>query len=108
LADFFYHFAQASPALRGVDTSITAASNKDATLARTALKLAPTICMFKVAVPRDPTVEDSGWLTLIIPQPVAKGYPLVDCWTRTVISCTLDLFSHPYCHHVFTVCITLQ
>jgi hypothetical protein len=25
-----------------------------------------------------------------------------------VISHTLDLFSHPYCHHLFTVCITLQ
>ncbi|KAG2335593.1 hypothetical protein BDR05DRAFT_898143, partial [Suillus weaverae] len=39
--------------------------------------------MFKVAVPRDPAVENSGWLTLIIPQPVAKGYPLVGRWTRT-------------------------
>jgi hypothetical protein len=27
---------------------------------------------------------------------------------RTVISRTLDLFSYPYCHHLFTVCITLQ
>ncbi|KAG2363798.1 hypothetical protein BDR07DRAFT_1281251, partial [Suillus spraguei] len=39
--------------------------------------------MFKVAVPRDPADENSGWLTLIIPQPVAKGYPLVGRWTRT-------------------------
>ncbi|KAG2740028.1 hypothetical protein P692DRAFT_201728696, partial [Suillus brevipes Sb2] len=83
LADFFYRFARASPALRGVDTSMTAASDEEATLARTVLKLAPTIRMFKVAVPRDPAVENSGWLTLIIPQPVAKGYPLVGRWTRT-------------------------
>ncbi|KAG1778646.1 hypothetical protein EV702DRAFT_1196157 [Suillus placidus] len=65
LADFFY------------------SSDEEATLARTALKLDPTTRMFKVAVPRDPAVEDSGWLTLIIPQPVAKGYPLVGCWTCT-------------------------
>ncbi|KAG1774991.1 hypothetical protein EV702DRAFT_1199840 [Suillus placidus] len=83
LADFFYHFARASPALRGVDTSVTPASDEEATLTRTALKLDPTTHMFKVAVPRDPAVEDSGWLTLIIPQPVAKGYPLVGRWTCT-------------------------
>ncbi|KAG1797469.1 uncharacterized protein HD556DRAFT_1441030 [Suillus plorans] len=83
LADFFYCFARASPALCGVDTSITPASNEDAALARTALKLATTTHMLKVAVPQDPAIEDSDWLTLIIPQPVAKGFPLVGRWTCT-------------------------
>ncbi|KAG1823059.1 hypothetical protein EV424DRAFT_1538710 [Suillus variegatus] len=83
LADFFYRFARASPALRGVDTSVTPASDEDAALARTALDLTTTTRMFKVAVPQDPAVEDCDWLTLIIPQPVAKGLPLVGRWTRT-------------------------
>ncbi|KAG2336762.1 hypothetical protein BDR05DRAFT_1005596 [Suillus weaverae] len=78
----FYRFARASPALHGVDTSVTPASDKEATLTRTALNLAPTTRMFKVGVPWDPAVKDSGWLTLIIPQPVAKGYLLVGHWTR--------------------------
>jgi hypothetical protein len=83
LADFFHRFARALPALRGVDTSVMPASDKDAALARTALKLASTTRMFRVAVPRDPAVEDSDWLVLIIPQAVAKGFPLVGRWTRT-------------------------
>ncbi|KAG2107656.1 uncharacterized protein F5147DRAFT_774104 [Suillus discolor] len=72
-----------SPALRGVDTSVTPASNEDAALARMMLKLTSTMRMLKVAVPQDPAVEDSDWLTLIIPQPVAKGFSLVGRWTRT-------------------------
>ncbi|KAG2065458.1 hypothetical protein BDR04DRAFT_1032710, partial [Suillus decipiens] len=39
--------------------------------------------MFKVAVPQDPDVEDSDCLTLIIPQPTAKGFLPVGRWTRT-------------------------
>ncbi|KAG1749182.1 hypothetical protein EDD22DRAFT_785474, partial [Suillus occidentalis] len=81
LANFFYRFTQASPALHGVNTLVMPGSDEEATLARTALELAPTRGMLKVEVPRDPAVEDSGWLTLIIPQPVAKGYPLVGHWT---------------------------
>ncbi|KAG2151503.1 hypothetical protein DEU56DRAFT_728043, partial [Suillus clintonianus] len=83
LADFFYHYARASPEMHGVDTSVTPASTEDAALAREALKLPTATHMFKVAVPEDPAVEDSGWLTLIIPQPVAKGFPPVGRWTRT-------------------------
>ncbi|KAG0691993.1 hypothetical protein DFH29DRAFT_818458, partial [Suillus ampliporus] len=83
LADFFYRYARASPEMCGVDTSVTPTSTKDAALARKALKLPTTTRMFKVAVPEDPAVEDSGWLTLIIPQPVAKGFPPVSRWTRT-------------------------
>ncbi|KAG1767305.1 hypothetical protein EV702DRAFT_1050408 [Suillus placidus] len=83
LADFFHRFARASPALHGVDTSVTPASDEDAALARTALKLASTTCMYRVAVPQDPAVEGSDWLVLIIPQSVTKGYPLVGRWTRT-------------------------
>ncbi|KAG2746053.1 hypothetical protein P692DRAFT_20678448, partial [Suillus brevipes Sb2] len=83
LADFFYCLARASPALRGIDTSVTPASAEDAALARTALSLATTVRMFKVAVPKDPDVEDSDWLTLIIPQPTAKGFPPIGRWTRT-------------------------
>ncbi|KAG1762982.1 hypothetical protein EDD22DRAFT_846735 [Suillus occidentalis] len=77
LADFFHRFSRASPALRGVDTSVTPASDKDAALARTALNLA------KLQSPRDPAVEGSDCLVLIIPQSVAKGFPLVGRWTRT-------------------------
>ncbi|KAG0695916.1 hypothetical protein DFH29DRAFT_879705 [Suillus ampliporus] len=69
--------------MRGIDTSVTPASTEDAALARKALKLPTATRMFKVAVPEDPAVEDSGWLTLIIPQPVAKGFPPVSRWTRT-------------------------
>ncbi|KAG1800243.1 uncharacterized protein HD556DRAFT_1222013, partial [Suillus plorans] len=83
LTNFFYHFAQASHALYGIDTSVTPASNEDAALTRMVLKLTTTMRMLKVAVPQDPAIEDPDWLTLIIPQPVAKGFPLVGCWTRT-------------------------
>ncbi|KAG1802899.1 uncharacterized protein HD556DRAFT_1304139 [Suillus plorans] len=83
LADFFHRFGRASPALRGVDTSVTPASDEEAALARTALKLDATVRMFKVAIPQDPTVEDSDWLTLIISHPVAKGFPVVGRWTCT-------------------------
>ncbi|KAG0697712.1 hypothetical protein DFH29DRAFT_878517 [Suillus ampliporus] len=64
------------PEMCGVDTSVLHASTEDATLARTALNLPAATPMFKLAVPEDPAVEDSIWLTLIIPQPVG-------CWTRT-------------------------
>ncbi|KAG1905190.1 uncharacterized protein F5891DRAFT_943966 [Suillus fuscotomentosus] len=83
LAYFFYRFARASPALHGIDTSVTPASNEDAALTRTVLKLATTTCMLKVAVPQDPAIEDSDWLTLIIPQPVAKCFLLIGRWTCT-------------------------
>ncbi|KAG1740423.1 uncharacterized protein EDB91DRAFT_1053224 [Suillus paluster] len=83
LADFFYCYARALPEMHGIDTSVMPASTEDATLARMALKLPTTTRMFKVAVPEDPAVKDSGWLTLIIPQPVAKGFPPVGRWTRT-------------------------
>ncbi|KAG1866120.1 hypothetical protein F4604DRAFT_1928133 [Suillus subluteus] len=83
LADFIYRYARASPAMRSVDTSVSPASTEDAALARTALNLPAATCMFKLAVPKDPAVEESGLLTLIVPQPVAKGFPPVGRWTRT-------------------------
>ncbi|KAG1793679.1 uncharacterized protein HD556DRAFT_1237612, partial [Suillus plorans] len=83
LADFFYRYAQASPEMRGVNTSVMPASAEDADLARTVLGLPTTTRMFKVAVPEDPDVKDSSQLTLIIPQPVARGFPPVGRWTHT-------------------------
>ncbi|KAG1803843.1 uncharacterized protein HD556DRAFT_1303841 [Suillus plorans] len=83
LADFFYCYARASPEMHGVNISVTPASAKDADLARTVLGLPTTTRMFKVAVPEDPDIEDSSQLTLIIPQPVARGFPPVGHWTRT-------------------------
>ncbi|KAG1726334.1 hypothetical protein EDD22DRAFT_961450 [Suillus occidentalis] len=80
LADFFYRYARASPELRGIDTSVSPASAREAALARLWLKLSNTTRMFKVSVPR---ADGSGVLTLIIPQPTALGFPPAGRGTRT-------------------------
>jgi hypothetical protein len=80
LADFFHRYAQASPALHGVDTSVTSASTEEAALARLQLGLSATTCMLKVAVPH---VNDSGSITLIFPAPVPVGQPPIGQCTRT-------------------------
>ncbi|KAG1878998.1 hypothetical protein F4604DRAFT_1923685 [Suillus subluteus] len=80
LADFFHRYAQASPELRGVDTSVSPANAEEAALARLRLKLPDSTRMFKVSIP---VVDGSGMLTLIIPQPVAYGIPPVGRGTRT-------------------------
>jgi hypothetical protein len=64
-----------------IDTSVMPTSDEDAALTRTALSLATTTCMFNIAVPQDLDVENSDWLSLIIPQPVAKGFLLMGHWT---------------------------
>lgn len=79
LADFFHRYARASPEMRGVDTSITLASDEEADLARSQLNIPSTTRMFKVKVP---DAEGSGSLTLIIPQPVTKPHSPVGRWTR--------------------------
>lgn len=79
LADFFHRYARASPEMRGVDTSVTLASDEEADLARSHLDLPSTTRMFKVDVPN---TEGSGSLTLIIPQPVTKPHSPVGRWTR--------------------------
>lgn len=80
LADFFHRFARASPALRGIDTSISPTSLQEAALARSWLSLPDTKRMFKLSIP---VVDSSDMLTLIIPQPVAYGIPPVGRGTRT-------------------------
>jgi hypothetical protein len=80
LADFFHRYARASPELRGIDTSVSLASFKEAALARSQLNLPNTKRMFKVSIP---AVDGPGMLTLIIPQPVAQGLPPIGCGTRT-------------------------
>ncbi|KAG1854332.1 hypothetical protein C8R48DRAFT_562029, partial [Suillus tomentosus] len=62
------------------DTSVSPASAKEAALARSWLNLPDTKRMFKVSIP---LVDGSGMLTLIIPQPVAPGFPPVGRWMRT-------------------------
>lgn len=79
LADFFHRYARASPEMRGVDTSVTLASDEEADLARSYLDIPRTARMFKVNVPN---TEGSGSLTLIIPQPVTKPHSPVGRWTR--------------------------
>ncbi|KAG1843219.1 hypothetical protein C8R48DRAFT_579895, partial [Suillus tomentosus] len=60
LADFFYRYAKASPELRGVDTSVTPASEEESVRARQRLDLDANTRMFKVQVP----AEDSSLVTL--------------------------------------------
>ncbi|KAG1721307.1 uncharacterized protein EDB91DRAFT_1064455 [Suillus paluster] len=79
LADFFHRYARASPEMRGVDTSVTLVSDKEADLARSQLNIPSTTRMFKIEVPN---VEGSGSLTLIIPQPITKPHSPVGRWTR--------------------------
>ncbi|KAG1853458.1 hypothetical protein DFJ58DRAFT_660885 [Suillus subalutaceus] len=77
LADFFHHYAQASSALRGVDTSVMPASVEEARLARLQLDLPATKRMLKVAVP---AVNNSGPVTLIFPAPLPVGQtPVGQC-----------------------------
>ncbi|KAG1893158.1 uncharacterized protein F5891DRAFT_963450 [Suillus fuscotomentosus] len=79
LADFFYCYAQASPKMCGVDTSITLAGDKEADLARSQLNIPSTTHMLKIDVPN---VEGSGSLTLVLPQPVMKSHSPVGRWTH--------------------------
>ncbi|KAG1734425.1 uncharacterized protein EDB91DRAFT_1250943 [Suillus paluster] len=67
LADFFYRFAKASPELRGVDTSVTPASDEESDCARQRLDLDANTRMLKVQVP----AKDSSLVTLIFPAPIA-------------------------------------
>ncbi|KAG2063318.1 hypothetical protein BDR04DRAFT_1038319 [Suillus decipiens] len=80
LADFFHRYARASPELRGIDTSVSPASAREAALARAWLNLSNITRMFKVSVP---CVDTPGVLTLIIPQPTALGFPPAGRGTRT-------------------------
>ncbi|KAG2030244.1 hypothetical protein BDR03DRAFT_878788, partial [Suillus americanus] len=80
LADFFRRFSQASPALRGVDTSVTSAGAEEAIRARSNLDLHPDTRMFKVIIP---AAEGVGSSILIIPAPVARGLSPVGRRTRT-------------------------
>ncbi|KAG1851071.1 hypothetical protein DFJ58DRAFT_661802 [Suillus subalutaceus] len=80
LADFFHHYARASPEMRGVDTSVMLAGDEEADLARSQLNIPNTTCMFKVDVPN---VKGSGLLTLVFPQPVTKSHSPVGRWTCT-------------------------
>ncbi|KAG2113385.1 hypothetical protein DEU56DRAFT_761947 [Suillus clintonianus] len=80
LADFFHRFSHASPALRGVDTSVTPASAEEAIRARLKLSLHLDTRMFKVTIP---AAEGVGSYTLIIPAPVARGLSPVGHRTRT-------------------------
>jgi hypothetical protein len=70
LADFLHCYAQASPALHGVDTLVMPASIEEAHLARLQLDLPATKCMLKVAVP---AINNSGLITLIFLAPVPVG-----------------------------------
>lgn len=70
LVDFFHRFSQASPALRGVDTSVVAASTEEAIRARSKLNLHASTCMFRVIIS---AAEGIGSTTLVIPAPVAHG-----------------------------------
>ncbi|KAG1894227.1 uncharacterized protein F5891DRAFT_1195511 [Suillus fuscotomentosus] len=79
LADFFHRYAQASPEMCGVDTSVTLAGDEEADLARSQLNIPSTTRMFKLDIP---SVEGPGSLTLIIPQPLTRSYSPVGCWTR--------------------------
>ncbi|KAG2094189.1 uncharacterized protein F5147DRAFT_585094 [Suillus discolor] len=79
LADFFHHYAQVSPEMRGVDTSVTLASNEEASIARSSLNIPNTTRMLKVDVPN---AKGSGSLTLIFPQPAMKSHSPVGRWTR--------------------------
>jgi hypothetical protein len=87
LADFFHRYAQASPALRGVDTSVMPASVEEARLARLQLDLPATKRMLKVAVP---AVDNSGPITLIFPAPVPVGQTPIGRCTRACPAYDID------------------
>ncbi|KAG0698982.1 hypothetical protein DFH29DRAFT_1002369 [Suillus ampliporus] len=80
MPNFFHRYAQASPELRGIDTSVSPPSAEEAALARSRLKLPDAKRIFKVSIP---IVDGSGMLTLIIPQPVAYGVPPIGRGTCT-------------------------
>ncbi|KAG1868916.1 hypothetical protein C8R48DRAFT_598373, partial [Suillus tomentosus] len=79
LADFFRRFSQASPSLRGVDTSVTPASSEEAIRARLRLNLHADTPMFVVIIP---AAEGDGSFRLIIPAPVPRGLSPVGRRTR--------------------------
>jgi hypothetical protein len=79
LADFFRRFSQASPALRGVDTSVTPASSEEAIRAWLRLNLRANMPMFTVTIP---AAEGDGSIRLIIPAPVPCGLSPVGRRTR--------------------------
>ncbi|KAG2738942.1 hypothetical protein P692DRAFT_20882176, partial [Suillus brevipes Sb2] len=80
LAEFFHRYAQASPAVRGVDTSVTLASVEEASLARLKLDLPASWRMLKVTVP---AVDNSDPITLIFPAPQPVGRTPIGRCTRT-------------------------
>ncbi|KAG2088560.1 uncharacterized protein F5147DRAFT_658678 [Suillus discolor] len=79
LADFFHRYGQASPALRGVDTSVTPASAEEARLARLQLGLPATKRMLKTTVPG---VDNSDSITLVFPAPLPVGQTPIGRCTR--------------------------
>ncbi|KAG1788509.1 hypothetical protein EV424DRAFT_1550633 [Suillus variegatus] len=80
LAEFFHRYAQASPAVHGVDTSVTLASVEEASLARLKLDLPASWRMLKVTVP---AVDNSDPITLIFPAPQPVGRTPIGRCTRT-------------------------
>ncbi|KAG2095105.1 uncharacterized protein F5147DRAFT_778800 [Suillus discolor] len=87
LADFFHRYAQALPALRGVDTLVTLASAEEARLARSQLGLSATRHMLKVAVP---DVDDTGLITLVFPAPSPVGQSPIGRCTRACPAYDID------------------
>ncbi|KAG2094041.1 uncharacterized protein F5147DRAFT_585171 [Suillus discolor] len=87
LADFFHRYVQASPALRGVDTSVTLASAEESRLARLQLGLSATRCMLKVAVP---DIDNTGSVTLVFPAPSPVGQSPIGRCTRACPAYDID------------------
>ncbi|KIJ67275.1 hypothetical protein HYDPIDRAFT_25744 [Hydnomerulius pinastri MD-312] len=73
LAEFFLHYSQAPPELHGIDTTVTAASEAEAQLAREQLKLTLATRMLKTSV----LYTGNTPLLLIFPASVATGLPPV-------------------------------
>lgn len=78
LAEFFWRYSQASPQLRGVDTTVNEATGEEARVARQQLSLPEKTRMLKITQP----VESSDSLLLIFPAPAPPGYPPVGRATR--------------------------
>ncbi|KAF8839516.1 hypothetical protein BDN67DRAFT_953305 [Paxillus ammoniavirescens] len=78
LAEFFSRYSQASPELRGVDTTVSQATTQEAKLASEELELPAGTRMLKTTLP----VNANDSLLLIFPAPTPPGYPPVGRATR--------------------------
>ena len=79
LVEFFSQFAQAPPALCGIDTTVSLAPDKEAALVRDKLKLSSDITMFQTSI-----LGDRGSpITIIFPHCDASPTTPACCGTHT-------------------------